>query len=95
MELVEYVLKGTMEQGKASEISSNEVIGIPNIPPTAHVIATILRFRTTYELVDWLAKRLLFSSYQMVQEHKDGEMIQRAMIGALEPEEESESQKIG
>ena len=31
----------------------------------------------------------------MVQEHKDGEMIQRAMIGALEPEEESESQKIG
>ena len=34
--LVDYVQIGSMEKGKASEISPNEVFAIPDIPPIAH-----------------------------------------------------------
>ena len=33
---VNYVQGGIMEKGKASEISPNELLAIPNIPPVAH-----------------------------------------------------------
>ena len=77
-----------MEKGKASEVSSNEVLFILDMPPATHKIMTILRFGTSYELADWLAKLLQFASDHLAQEHKDRDMIERAMIGALEPEEE-------
>ena len=48
----------------------------------------LLQYDTSYDLVDWLAKCL-------AQEHKDWEMIQKAMLGDLEPEEERELQRIG
>ena len=74
MKPVDYIPKGPMEHGKASEISPSEVLSMPNIPPTAHEFATLLQFGTSYELVDWLAKHLQFASYQLAQEHKDREM---------------------
>ena len=56
--------------------------------PATQEITTILQFGASYALVDWLAKRLQFASDHLAQEHKDRDMIERAMIGALEPEEE-------
>ena len=90
VEPIEYILKGTMEWEKVSEVSPNEILGIPDIPLVAHEIVAILCFGTTYELVDYLAKRLQFASNQLTQEHKDWEMIQYAMLSALESEEERE-----
>ena len=49
---VDYVQRGTMEKGKASEISPNEVLVMPDIPPSSHEIAAILHFGTSYKLVD-------------------------------------------
>ena len=45
---VDYVQGGTIEKGKVSEISPNEVLAILNIPPLAHEIAVILRFGISY-----------------------------------------------
>ena len=77
-----------MDKGKALEISPNEVLAIPDIPPPSHEITTILWFGTSYELVDWLTKHLQFTSYQLAQEHKDREMIQCALLGETEPKDE-------
>ena len=84
-----------MEKWKASTISLNKVLGLPDIPPVAHEFAALLQFDTSYELVDWLAERLQFASDLLAQEHKDQEMIQKAMLGDLELEEERELQRIG
>ena len=84
-----------MEKGNKLKISPNEVLGLPDIQPATHEFATLLQFGTSYELVDWLAKQLQFSSELLEQEHKDWEMIQNAMLGDLEPEEERELQRIG
>ena len=81
-------LTSTIEKGKSSEIATNEFLDIPHIPPPPHKITSILHFGTSYELADWLAKLLQFASDHLAQEHKDRDMIERAMIGALEPEEE-------
>ena len=35
-----------------------EALGFSDIPPAAHELATILQFGTSYELVEWLARRL-------------------------------------
>ena len=48
----------------------------------------------SYELVDWLAKRLQFPAEWLEQEYKDREMIQKAILGDLNPEEEIERQRI-
>ena len=58
------------------------------IPLVAHEFATLLQFGTSYELVNWLAKRLQHASNMLTQEHKDREMIQRAMLGMIEPEQQ-------
>ena len=41
-----------MEKGKASTVSLNEVLGLPDIPPTSHEFVALLQFGTSYELVD-------------------------------------------
>ena len=45
---------------------------------------------TSYELVEWLAGRLHEMSDRMAQEHKDRIMIQKSLVGAVEPEEQQE-----
>ena len=79
-----------MEKSKALEISPNEVLAIPDILPTAHEIATILRLGTSYELVDWLVIHIQFAFDQLAQENKNLDIIQRPLPGALGSEEERE-----
>ena len=65
-------------------------------PPVVHeIVATISWFGTSFELVEWLAKRLQFASEQLAQEHKDREIIRKAMMGVLEREDKRELQRIG
>ena len=45
--------------------------------------------------MDWLTKRLQYASYLLAQEHKDRIMIQKSLIGAFEPEEQHEVDRIG
>ena len=48
-----------------SRLTKRTKFEIPDIPPTAHEIATILCFGISYKLVDWLAKRMQFASNQL------------------------------
>ena len=82
------------EKGKASVTTLKDILSRPETSPVVHVMAAILRCSTSYELVEWLAKRLQFVLEQFAEEHKDREMIQKAMMRALEPEDEQELQRI-
>ena len=72
-----------------------EALGFSDIPAATHELAAILQFGTSYELVDWLAKRLTEVSEWLAQEHKDRVMIQKSLSGILEPEEQAEVDRIG
>ena len=77
------------------EVSPEEILSILDTPLVVHKIAVILRFGTSYEKVDWLAKCLQNALEHLVQEHKDREMIQKALMGELKPKDEWELQQIG
>ena len=53
-----------------------------------------MQFGTSYELVEWLAKRLTEVSARLAQEHKDRVMIQKSLSGILEPREQAEVDRI-
>ena len=72
---IESVLTTRMEKGKSSMVAPKDILSMPDTPPVVHEITAILRFGTSYELVDWLAKHLQFASEQLAQEHKDKEML--------------------
>ena len=72
-----------------------EAFGFSNIPAATHELATMLQFGTSYELVEWLAKRLQEVSERMAQEHRDQIMIQKSLCGAVEPNEQAEVDRIG
>ena len=72
-----------------------EALGFSDIPAATHELAAILQFGTSYELVEWLARRLQEVSERMAQEHKDQIMIQKSLSGAVKPEEEAEVDRIG
>ena len=76
-------------------MSLDEVLGLPELLVAVHEFATILQFGTSFELVEWLAHRLQYASDMLAQEHKDRIMIQKAMISAIEPEEQPELDRIG
>ena len=67
----------------------------PKISPAAHKLAAILQFGTSYELVEWLARRLQEVSKRMGQEDQDRIMIQKSLISVVEPEEQQEVDRIG
>ena len=48
----------------------DDILAFTDIPPVAHEFAALLQAGTSYELVDWLAKRLQFAAEQLAQEHK-------------------------
>ena len=54
----------------------------------------MLQAGTSYELVDWLSKQLQFAAEQLAQEHRDREMILKALLGTLTPEEEEAHQQL-
>ena len=72
-----------------------EATAFPEIPPVAHELATILQFGTSYELVEWLAKRLQEVSERMAQEHRDQRMIQMTLRGTVDPQDQQEIDRIG
>ena len=72
----------------------DDILAFTDIPPVAHEFAALLQAGTSYELVDWLAKRLQFAAEQLPQEHKDREMIQKALLGALTLEEEEAHEQL-
>ena len=58
-----------------SKVTPKDILLKSNMPPVVHEIVAILRFDTSYELVDWLAKSLQFTSEQLAQERNDWEII--------------------
>ena len=73
------------KEGHSLVTPVREATAFPEIPPTAHELAAILQFRTTYELVEWLARRLQEVSERMAQEHRDQIMIQKTLRGTIDP----------
>ena len=55
----------------------------------------LLRLGTTYDLMDFLARAQVVVVARMAKEHKETEMIQRALIGDLESHEDRALEKIG
>ena len=53
-----------------------EALGFSDIPTAAHELVAILQFGTSYELVEWLAKRQQEVLERLAQEHKNRVMIQ-------------------
>ena len=84
-----------LQQGQSSKVAIREAHGCLDIPPAAHELAAILQFGTSYELVEWLARRLTEVSERLAQEHHDRIMIQKSLRGVLEPQEKAEVEKIG
>ena len=84
-----------LQKGQSSKITTREAHGFSDIPPAAHELAAILQFGTSYELVEWLARRLTEVSARLAQEHHDRVMIQKSLRGMLEPQEKAEVEKIG
>ena len=72
-----------------------EVTVFFEISPAARKLAAILQFGTSYELVEWLARKLQEVSKRMGQEDKDWIMIQKSLISDVEPEEQQEVDWIG
>ena len=50
------------EKCQVSEVAPRDIFLKPDTPLAVHEIAAILRFGTSYGLIDWLAKRLQFAS---------------------------------
>ena len=48
-----------------------ETATVPDIPSSTHEFFALLQAGMSYELVNWLAKRLQFVAEQLVQEHKN------------------------
>ena len=84
-----------LQRGQPSKITTQATLRFSDIPAAAHELAAIMQFGTSYELVEWLAKRLMEVSDRLAQEHKDRVMIQKSLSGTLEPEEQAEVDKIG
>ena len=76
-------------------MTSKEVLGLPKLPPAAHELATIMQCGTSYELVEWLTQWLQEVLEFLAQEHKDRVMIQKSLIGIVEPKEQPEIKHIG
>ena len=66
----------------------------PGIPPAAHDLAVILQFRTSYELVEWLARRLQEVSERMASKHRNQIMIQMTLRGTVDLQDQQEIDRI-
>ena len=74
-----------IQKGQSSVTTVREATAFSNIPPVSHELAAILQFSSSYELVEWLARRLHEVSERMAQEHRDQIMIQKSLSGVVEP----------
>ena len=61
----------------------------------AYEFNALLRHDITYELIEFLTRIKVATAARMGEEHEDNKMVQRALAGKLEPEENRALQKIG
>ena len=88
-------LIGKIEHGQTTQISEDEVLGYKDLPVEAYEFSVLLRLGTTYELMDFLVRAQVAAAARMTEEHEETKMIQCALIGDLEPQEDRALQKIG
>ena len=84
-----------MQEGQSSVNPIREATAFPEIPPAAHELAAILQLGTSYELVEWLARRLHEVFERMAQEHRDQIMIQKTLRGTIDSQDQREIDRIG
>ena len=92
--------QGRIEHGQTTQISEDEVLGYRDLPAEAYEFSALLRFGTTYELVDFLARAQIQAATRMAEEHAEMKMIQKALLGETEHDEDRAAndralQKIG
>ena len=79
---------GKIEHGQTTQISKDEVLGYKDRPVEAYEFSALLRHGTTYELIEFLARVQVATIARMAEEHAESKMIQRALAGELEPQED-------
>ena len=84
--------QGRIEHGQTTQISEDEVLGYRDLPAEAYEFSALLRFGTTYELVDFLARAQIQAATRMAEEHAEIKMIQKALLGETEHEEDRAAQ---
>ena len=87
--------QGKIEHEQTTQISEDEVLGYKDLPAEAYEFSTLLHLSTTFELVDFLARAQVAAAARMAEEHAESKMIQRALMGELEPKDDRALQKIG
>ena len=70
------------------------LLGYKDLPVKAYGFSALLRLDTTYELMDFLACTQVAATTRMAEEHEESKMIQRALMGELEPHKDRSLQKI-
>ena len=65
------------------------------IPEVAHEFAARLQFATTFEVMEFLARKQIKLSQCMAEEHAEILMIKRALAGPAKREDERTLDKIG
>ena len=61
-----------LQRGQPSKVTTQASQGFSDILAAAHESAAIMQFGTSYELVEWLAKRLTEVSARLAQDTKTG-----------------------
>ena len=78
-----------------TQITEDEGMGYKDLPVEAYEFSALLQLGTTYELMEFLARAQVVAATRMADEHVECKMIQRALAGELEPQEDRALQKIG
>ena len=86
---------GDTVRGKGTLILDNEVMAYPEIPDVATEFAARLQFSTTFEVMEFLAEQQIKLSQRLAKQHEEMQMIQRALVGTTEREDEHTLDKIG
>ena len=98
------ILMKNRECGKGSLTSDNIVLAYLDIPDVANEFVALLHFNefvallhfgTSFELMEFLATQQIKVSQRMVEEHAERQMIERALPGTTESEDEQPLAKIG
>ena len=87
--------QGKIEHGQTTQISEDEVLGYKDLPAEAYEFSALLRLSTSFRLVDFLARAQVAATARMAEEHAETKMIQRALLGEIEPKDDRALQKIG
>ena len=76
------MIKNT-ERGKCILTPDNVVMAYPEMPAVAHEFTVMLQFGTSFEIMEFLATQQIKVLQRMVEEHKERQMIERALAGMI------------